>query len=143
MPISRVLCHFFLSCRRKIYDRMDFCGVLFLCCPDILPSNIWCGWKERLRIRQPTDSVYDRQIQAFTAVYDRGICGRLLNLCLEISVTGMELVKWILYLPVNLFYLAGTGMMPADVPISDTVQTSYIMGGACGISVRCLWLCRS
>ena len=44
--------------------------------------------------------------------------------------TGMELVKWILYLPVNLFYLAGTGMMPADVPISDTVQTSYIMGGA-------------
>lgn len=43
--------------------------------------------------------------------------------------TGMELVKWILYLPVNLFYLAGTGMMPADVPISDTVQTSYIMGG--------------
>ena len=35
-----------------------------------------------------------------------------------------------LYLPVNLFYLAGTGMMPADVPISDTVQTSYIMGGA-------------
>ena len=42
----------------------------------------------------------------------------------------MELVKWILYLPVNLFYLAGTGMMPADVPISDTVQTSYIMGGA-------------
>ena len=42
----------------------------------------------------------------------------------------MALVKWILYLPVNLFYLAGTGMMPADVPISDTVQTSYIMGGA-------------
>ena len=44
--------------------------------------------------------------------------------------TGMKLVKWILYLPVNLFYLAGTGMMPADVPISDTVWTSYIMGGA-------------
>ncbi len=41
----------------------------------------------------------------------RGICGRLLNLAWKYQFTGMEFVKWILYLPVNLFYLAGTGMM--------------------------------
>lgn len=56
--------------------------------------------------------------------------------------TGMELVKWILYLPVNLFYLAGTGMMRRMFlfPTRYRLLISWVV--LCGISVRCLWQCQ-
>ena len=114
-----------------------------LCCPDILPSNIWCGWKERLRNKAtyPIQYTIDKfkRLLPYTTV---GFVADCIISAWKYQFTGMELVKWILYLPVNLFYLAGTGMMPADVPISDTVQTSYIMGGALWYICAMFVLCR-
>lgn len=43
---------------------------------------------------------------------------------------GMEIIKWLLYLPVNILFLPGTGGMPAGIKISDQLSTTYIMGGA-------------
>lgn len=44
--------------------------------------------------------------------------------------TGKELLRWILYLPVNMFYLPGTGVFRANYEVAGNVGTYYIIGGA-------------
>lgn len=43
------------------------------------------------------------------------------------GLKGMELVRWILYLPINVLFLPGGGIMPSGVEISGNLSTTYIM----------------